>query len=312
MTVRNVLSSTEPPFAWLDVVDPTRDELADIARRYGLHPMTVEDSLEPEHLPKYERIGSTTFIIVRAFDTASSRDCSTVHEMTRKVAIFYGSDFLITIHRTEQPFLTALMEKYRRASPPEGSAERRKGFLPRLLIDLINGAIGTYEKPLQDAELSIDTFEATVFGEHELTGLLRRIYLVKRRVTLMRRMLSHTLDAVKKLVPASEPTAPLYQDLRENVESTHFWADELLEDVNNLLSIQLALASHRTGEVVRVLTVFSVFFLPLTFIVGIYGMNFEFMPELRHRWGYPAVMIGMGLVTIAIYLWFRRRGWLRG
>jgi magnesium transporter len=312
MTVRTVLSSSDPPFTWVDVVDPTREELADVARRYGLHPTSVEDSLEPEHLPKYERIGATTFIIVRAFDTGSSHDCSTLHEMTRKVAIFYGTDFLVTIHRTEQPFLTALIESYRRSSPPDGSADRRKGFLPRVVIDLINGAVGTYEKPLQDAETAIDTFEATVFGEHELTGLLRRIYLVKRRVTLMRRMLSHTLDAVKKLVPASEPTVPFYQDLRENVESMHFWADELLEDVNNLLSIQLALASHRTNEVVRILTVFSVFFLPLTFIVGIYGMNFEFMPELRERWGYPAVMAGMGFVTLVIYLWFRKRGWLRG
>jgi magnesium transporter len=92
----------------------------------------------------------------------------------------------------------------------------------------------------------------------------------------------------------------------------HAYADELLEEVNSLLSIQLALASHRTNEVVRVLTVFSVFFLPLTFIVGIYGMNFDFMPELRQRWGYPAVLAGMGAVTLAIYLWFRRRGWLRG
>jgi magnesium transporter len=272
----------------------------------------VEDSLEPEHLPKYERIGSTTFIIVRASDAAAAGDCSTLHEMTRKVAIFYGDDFLVTIHRTEQPFLTELIEEYRRSAPPDGTPERRKGYLPRLVINLINGAVATYQKPLEDAETAIDTFEATVFGEQELTGLLRRIYLVKRRVTLMRRMLSHTLDAVKKLIPASESTVPLYQDLRENVESMHFFADELLEDVNNLLSIQLAMASHRTGEVVRVLTVFSVFFLPLTFIVGIYGMNFDFMPELRQRWGYPAVMLGMGGVTLAIYLWFRRRGWLRG
>jgi magnesium transporter len=312
MTVRTIVSSTEPPFTWVDVVDPTPAELADVARRYNLHPTSVEDSLEPEHLPKYERIGSTTFIIVRAIDTDARGDCSTLHELTRKVAIFYGTDFLITIHRTEQPFLTEIIEEYRSTAPPAGVEERRKGFLPRLLIYIVNGAIATYQKPLEDAEAAIDMFEATVFGEHEFAGLLRRIYLVKRRVTLMRRMLSHTLDAVKKLVPGSEPTAPLYQDLRENAESMHFYADELLEDVNNLLSIQLALASHRTNEVVRVLTVFSVFFLPLTFIVGIYGMNFQYMPELRERWGYPAVLAAMGFVTLVIFLWFRRRGWLRG
>jgi magnesium transporter len=312
MTVQTVLSSSEPPFAWIDVVNPSPAELGEVARRYSLHPTSVEDSLEPEHLPKYERIGTTTFIIVRAIDAAARADCSTLHEMTRKVAIFYGADFLITIHRNEQPFLSDLMKAYGRAAPPHGTDERRKGFLPRLLINIVNCAIATYQKPLEDAESSIDMFEATVFGEHEFAGQLRRIYLVKRRVTLMRRMLSHSLDAVKKLVPGSEPTAPLYQDLRENAESMHFFADELLEDVNNLLSIQLALASHRTNEVVRVLTVFSVFFLPLTFIVGVYGMNFQYMPELRERWGYPAVLIGMALVTLVIYLWFRRRGWLRG
>jgi magnesium transporter len=312
MTVQRVLSSSDPPFTWVDVVHPTTEELARVARQYGLHPMSVEDSLEPEHLPKYERIGSTTFIIVRAMDPAASDDCTSVHEMTRKVAIFYGPEFLITIHRAEQPFLTELMEAYRTASPPDGSADRRKGFLPRLLIDLINGAIDTYERPLGAAEAAIDGFESTVFGEHELTDLLRRIYLEKRRVTQMRRMLSHTLDAVQRLVPASEPTAPLYQDLRENAESMHFYADELLDDVNNLLTIQLHLASHRTNEVVRILTVFSVFFLPLTFIVGVYGMNFDYMPELRERWGYPGVLVGMGVVTLAIFLWFRSRGWLRG
>lgn len=310
MTVRTIITNQDPPFTWLDVVQPTPEELADIARRYNLHPMSVEDSLEPEHVPKYERIGTTTFIIIRAMDPAAQRDCSSVQDMTRKVAIFYGPDFLITIHRTEQAFLTALEEEY--TARRETGGERRRALMPRLLIDLINSAITTYEKPLAEAESAIDTFEATVFGDHELTGLLRRIYLEKRRVTQIRRMLSHTRDAVQKLVPASEPTAPLYQDLRENAESVHAYADELLEDVNNLLSIQLAMASHRTGEVVRVLTVFSVFFLPLTFIVGIYGMNFDFMPELRQRWGYPAVMIFMAVVTLVIFLWFRRRGWLRG
>jgi magnesium transporter len=310
VTVHTVLSKSDPAFTWVDLVHPTREELVGIARKYGLHPTSVEDSLDPEHLPKYERIGTTTFIIVRAIDASAAEDCSSLHEMTRKVAIFYGADFLITIHRAEQPFLTELIERHRHPTPPEG-AERRKSFLPRILIEIINEAVDTYQRPLEEAENDIDRFETTVFGEQEFTGLLRRIYLVRRRVTLMRRMLSHTIDAVKKLVPGSEPAAPLYQDLRENSESMHFYADELLEDVNNLLSIQLALASHRTNEVVRVLTVFSVFFLPLTFIVGVYGMNFRYMPELQERWGYPAVLLAMAAVTLAIYLWFRRRGWLR-
>jgi magnesium transporter len=311
VTVQTVLSGMEPPFTWVDVVNPSPGELGEVARQYHLHSTSVEDSLEPEHLPKYERFGSTTFIIVRAIDSAALPDCSSVREMTRKVAIFYGPEFLITIHRSEQPFLTEIIDEYVSASPPPGTSERRKGFMPRLLIDLINAAINTYEKPLTAAEAAIDAFEDTVFGEHEFTPLLRRIYLEKRRVTQMRRMLSHTRDVVQKLVPASEPTAPLYQDLRENAESMHSYADELVEDVNNLLSIQLALASHRTNEVVRVLTVFSVFFLPLTFIVGVYGMNFKYMPELSERWGYPAVLAGMAVVTVAIYIWFRRRGWLR-
>jgi magnesium transporter len=309
MTIRTIINSNDPPFIWLDVVSPSKEELSNIARQYGLHSTSVEDSLDPEHLPKYERIGAVTFIIIRAFDEGASRDCSTVQEMTRKVAIFFSTDFLITIHRTEQPFLTALITKYQ--NPPPPGAERRRSFLPRVLIEIINGAIDTYERPLGEAESTIDKFESTVFGEHELGGLLQRIYTEKRRVTQMRRMLSHTMDVVQRLVPASEPTAPLFQDLRENTESMYSYAEELVEDVNNLLSIQLALAQHRTSEVVRVLTVFSVFFLPLTFIVGIYGMNFEFMPELRQRWGYPGVIAGMAAVTLAIYLWFRRRGWLR-
>jgi magnesium transporter len=99
--------------------------------------------------------------------------------------------------------------------------------------------------------------------------------------------------------------------VRDTAESYLFYADQLLDETQGLLGTYLAVASHRTNEVMRVLTVFSAFFLPLTFIVGIYGMNFEHMPELGQRWGYPMVLVGMGMVSLVIMLWFRRRGWLR-
>ena len=83
-----------------------------------------------------------------------------------------------------------------------------------------------------------------------------------------------------------------------------------MEGVPNLLNIYLSLASQKSSEVMRLLTIFSAFFLPLTFIVGIYGMNFDLMPELRMKYGYPGVLMFMAIVTIAIFAWFRRKKWL--
>jgi magnesium transporter len=83
-----------------------------------------------------------------------------------------------------------------------------------------------------------------------------------------------------------------------------------LDEVNNLVNLFMSLSSQKTNDVMKVLTIFSVFFMPLTFIAGIYGMNFEFMPELRQKWGYPGVMVLMGIVTAFIYFWFKRKKWL--
>ena len=102
----------------------------------------------------------------------------------------------------------------------------------------------------------------------------------------------------------------LLQDVRDQHLKIQTLFSQILEEVNNLLNLSMSFSAQRTNEVIRVLTLFSVFFMPLTFIVGIYGMNFEFMPELRQKWGYPAVLIFMGLVALIIYIWFRRKKWL--
>lgn len=311
MTLHPVIERSNPPFAWLDLIAPTEEELAKVAQQYGLHATSVQDCLDPEHLPKHEQFEGRTFAIVRAWDETSGGGCTTVQELTRKVAIFAGPTFLITIHRKDQPWLSALREKFL-ANGPGGSGPAASEALPRVLTSLLNAAVDTYTKPLEDIEGRLDAFEGLVFSGLEFAGELREIHLLKRQVTLIKRLLWRTVDVVQRMSPATGRAAPFYRDVQENAESSHFYADELLDDVNTLLNIQLALASHRTGEVMRVLTVFSVFFLPLTFIVGVYGMNFEFMPELRSRWGYPAVLGAMAIVTLAIFLWFRRRGWLRG
>jgi magnesium transporter len=307
---RTVFRSEEPPFLWLDVTEPTPQELRALAHTYGLHPQHVQDCLDPEHLPKLERVGGTTFIIVRAWDEAAGPEAASVQEATRKVAIFCAPNLILTIHRRDQPWLLRLFEKHAVALAPATPAEVRRSFVTRILVDLLDGAAASYEVPLEAAELRADAFEGTLFGQEDVTAALRDIYLVKRRLLLIRRMLRHTMAVFHTLTPPGERTEPLMQDLRETVASLGSYCEELLEDVNSLLNIHLGLASHRTSEVMRVLTVFSVFFLPLTFIVGIYGMNFRFMPELTSRWGYPGVWLVLLGVTAGIYIWFRRRRWV--
>jgi magnesium transporter len=325
MTTRTVVEQDRTGFTWLDVVGPTTDELADLASRYHLHPIAVQDCLDPEHLPKFEQFETFAFAIIRVYDEGADDLCATMQELTRKVAIFYAPTFLLTIHRVDQPWLRELEDRI--ASDLAKDGEQGKEVEPaitgadvrqaKVLTKLLNAAADTFAPPLEALEKRTDAFETALFGGGHVAGpalatSLREIHLLKRQVTLVKRLLWRFLDVVQRMTPPTGRAATLFRDVQENVESYHFYADELLDDTNTSLNIQLSLATHRTNEVMRVLTVFSVFFLPLTFIVGVYGMNFRYMPELEQRWGYPAVLALMGFVTLVIYLWFRRRGWLRG
>jgi magnesium transporter len=298
-----VCQTGEPPFTWRDVTAPSVGELQAIAKQYGIPASIVQDCLDPEHLPKHERFGETTFLILRVYDVAAPDTAGTVQELTRKIAIFFRADVALTIHRVDLPLLVTLRERF--GGPGAGCGPLT------LLAALGNGVLDTYERPLQQAEDALDHYEEGLFSPKLKTPSLQKIHLLKRRVSLIKRMLWQSHSVIQRLTPTGERSQSVYQDLKENAESYHFWADQMLEEIHNLLSMHVALASHRTNEVMRVLTIFSAFFLPLTFIVGVYGMNFDFMPELHTRWAYPAVLGFMTAVSGVIYIWFRRRGWLK-
>lgn len=294
-------------FKWIDVVGPSPEELEALAAEYGIHPLAVQDCLDPKHLPKYERIGAITLVILRAYDEKAGPDVDTVHKLTRKVAIFFNDQFLITVHRAEQRFLEELKrEAPRRASKAEPPCEL-------YVLAIANGVIDTFWKPLDDAEARIASIEERQERPRNRITFVHQVSHLKRRINAIRSTSRHILETVKKLTAGSAehmPPSPRLNDLRENAESLYFATDEILEDANSLLSLTLAAADHETNQVTKVLTIFAAFFLPLTFIVGIYGMNFDVMPELRWRLGYPTVLVAMATVSLGVYLWFRRKGWM--
>lgn len=307
MTASLVGNGPHGGVTWVDVVEPSSADLDQVAARYGLHKSSVRDCLDPDHLPKWERFQSHLFLILRVYDVESERECATIREMTRKVAIFAGPDFVVTIHRKPLPFLEQLKAKWQDGAAPLGNGAPEP---LRLVYQIVHEGLETYAAPLESSEEGLDAFEEALFERREGQGDLMDLYRLRRRVMLMKRMLWRTLEVIKGIA-SPEALSSTHQDLREHAESLHFYSDEIADNAGALMNLYFAMASQRTNNVMRVLTVFSAFFLPLTFIVGIYGMNFDWMPELRWRWGYPAIWGVMLTVTLGIFLWFRRRGWLQ-
>lgn len=303
--IESVFKSKATGFEWMSLIDPTLRELSQVAVQYDLHPTSVQDCLEPEHLPKYEKIGDVSFIIVRMFDESSTPHCDTVRKMTNKLAFFMSDNFLVSIHRHDHENLKIIRNKWR----VYHKNETNLGFL--IMLDVYASVVQTFESPLNAAAEELDQYEALIFSDSAPTSIIEKLYLLRRRASVLKNMLMSVHEILNKTGLAHAHKSPYLQDVIDNASRLHYQANQLYEDANNLLSIHLSLASHRTNEVMRVLTIISVFFMPLTFIVGVYGMNFKYMPELEMEWGYGITWLFMIGVVAFIYFWFRRKGWLR-
>lgn len=295
----HIASVANQDFEWTDLVDPSYEELNALAEKYNLHPALVKDCLQPDHLPKYERMDNYSFLIFRIHTDNNVAEADTVQLLTHKIAIFYGENFLLTVHRREHGFIKSLME---RVNSGHCTSSRE------LLNALISACLETYEVPLGKLAKSVDYFEEIIFLRPKKIPLLKGLYYLKRKVDLLRRMLILSY-AIIDAIDSSEGDVNT-RDIRDQYVKFQNMFDSLAENIHQLLAIYFSASSQKTNEIMRVLTILSVFFMPLTFIVGIYGMNFDVMPELHWKMGYPGVMALLVVVTVSIYFWFKRKGWL--
>jgi len=290
----------QPVNHWWDVDDPTPEVLRGIADRFKLHHTSVQDCLDPEHFPNIEKVGDTLFLIVRCLDSKAPKDADDLLTLTRKLACFLNKDFLITIHRGDQPFLIEARAKVEANQTPED-----------ILVRLMKKTIESYMPYLEGVEGELERLEKELLGRSPSSQELIALYSLRSRLSLIKRQVWHTTNVFKEFINihCTRPT-PWHTDLRESAEGLWQYCDEMMEDVQNLLGLHIALSGHRTNETMRFLTVVSLFFLPLTFIVGVYGMNFDYMPELRWKYGYHFSIGLMFLVSALIYWKVKSKGWL--
>jgi magnesium transporter len=299
--IRTVASKEEWGFEWIDVASPDRSDIQKVAEKFGLHEASVEDSMQADHLPKYEKLKNYGFVIMRVYSVTRESEADTVQELTNKIAIFYSDTFIVTVHKFDWKEMEKIDQEFVK------SGECHNSF--HLFNEIMRYGLMTFDVPASKLTHTIDYLEERVFLKNKNVPLLRNLYFLKRKVDVIRHILLLSYDIIDHIDPPG--TSNEYtRDIRDLYVKQQSIFDSLAENTNHLLAIYFNISSQRTNETIRVLTIFSVFFMPLTFIVGIYGMNFDFMPELRQKWGYPGVMALMLVIVVAIYIWFKKKKWL--
>lgn len=279
-------------FEWIDIEKSTHEELSEITRPFNIDLNLLEDSIEHGHLPKIERISNYTFVILRAYSAHHLADVTTVSDISSKMAFFINDERLITIHRPKFDFLNNLQNDY-------SSTEA-------LMLDIVNEILLTYGKPLQCQSDKMDEFEKIIFLKNGKSISEESLYYQKSRARIAKKVLQLTQNVLNQFEVKPE-LGSLLQDLKETTLNYALRYDEVIEDANTILNTYLSITAKKSNDVMKLLTIFSAFFLPLTFIVGIYGMNFRFMPELNWQNGYFMVLGLIVLISVIIFIWFKRR-----
>ncbi len=279
-------------FKWIDIENPIKEDLEKINKEHGLNYYLIKDSLEKGHLPKYEKNNKIDFFIFRAYTSDIQFQIDEVGEMSNKIAFFLFEDKLITIHRAHFIFLNFELEK--------------QINLNELFLRIVKSMIDTFQKPTIDLANKINEIERTIFLKDHRAIVLEELYFIKSQSRILKKILQITQSVIEQSSQILTPS-PQLQDIKDILLQLHTYNEESVENANQLMTTYLSISDQKNNEVVRLLTIFSAFFLPLTFIAGVYGMNFDFMPELNWKWGYLFSISLMVIVVVIIYIWFRRK-----
>ena len=296
-----IFENKEQILTWVEVTAPSSTELTELSKTYDLNHFALSACLQPDHLPKHEDIDGTHFIITRVLMPIRSGKSVSIQSISTKIAFFYRPGLLITIHRIPHDFIQDVRMRFF----DKGQFKLVESIVAKLLWHILH----SYELPAVGLSTELDEFENMVFSQNLTPQMLLELYQIKRKALMSKKLLLFTQEAISSVkLPVAK--ADDLQDSRDlHLKLLNIY-DQIHEDVSNLVNFYLSISAQKTNEVIKVLTIFSVFFMPLTFVVGIYGMNFDYMPELKMRYGYPLLLGIMVLLSCGIYLWFRKKRWL--
>jgi len=298
-------------FVWLGLHEPTDQEFAGIADLFDLHPLAVEDAVEAHQRPKLERYDETLFAVFKTVCYVEHKELTATSEVvnTGEIMVFVGADFVITVRHGRHGSLGPLREEL------EADPHQLAKGPATVLHAIADHVVDDYVNVTDSVQSDIDQVEADVFAENGARADAGRIYQLKRELLELKRAVVPLARPVQELATSPirviDPEIQAYfRDVSDHLlRATEQIAafDELL---NSILQAHLAQVTVSQNEDMRKITAWAALIAVPTMVCGVYGMNFEHMPELHWTFGYPLVLGVIATICLVLYRGFRRSGWL--
>jgi magnesium transporter len=291
-------------FAWIGMYEPTEEEFDSLQREFDLHPLAVEDAIHAHERPKLEVFDETVFIVLK---TARYLDPREVVEFG-EILIFLGHDYILTVRHGKASALKEVRDRL------ESDPELLKHGPGVVLHAIVDHVVDDYAPALEGLSEDIEQVENEVFSD-DRTNPAERIYRLKREVLEFNRAAAPLVDPVDRLSKGHyeqvHPDVQAYfRDVNDHLMRVHEQLESYRDLLTSVLQANLAQVTVRQNDDVRRISAIVAILAVPTMLAGIYGMNFEHMPELEWTFGYPLVIAVMLVICTTLFRFFRRAGWL--
>lgn len=298
------LMATPDSLLWVDMCKPNDKELFILTHDFHFHPLAIEDVISERPRTKIDDYDKYLFLVFQAADFIGREHGLKVTE----VDFFLGKNSLVTVHYDEHRLFDHL---YYRAERDERLISRGADFLLHTVIDAI---VDNYNSTLDIFEYEVDRVEDDVLSEPD-EETVKSIFTLRRDIVQLKRIVLPQKEVIGRLSHpgwdlVSDKATVYFADIHDHLISINDLADSHREILNSSLEAYYSSIHTKTNEIIKFLTIFTGLFIPPTFLVGIWGMNFDFMPELNQPWGYWAALSFIGLVIGSLLLFFHKKKWL--
>lgn len=292
-------------FRWIQVVGlKDRESIMRLAENFKIHELTLEDILRLDQRAKIEEFYDYTYIVLRMFNYGPEEEL-----FSKQLSIVLSSDTVITFQEEASEILDNIKDQIKFS---RGIV--RKMYVDYLIYLMMDSVVDSYFYILEKIEEYIQNIEDELTSNPS-SRILQSIHKLKRDLIQMQKNLWPLREVVGRLERATyrfirEQTIPYFRDLYDHVVTVIENVEMLHITLSDMLDIYFSAVSTKLNEIMKILTMIATIFMPLTFIAGIYGMNFKYMPELEMIWGYPAVLMVMSGVGLWMVFYFRRKRWI--